>query len=443
MPRACVPLAVALIAAGAAAASAADWPRFRGPNGTGAGPDTGFPVKFSATENLLWKAAIPGSGASSPIVSAGKVFVQSASPDGRERFLICLDAKDGKEAWRRAIPGGAAKTHKKNTLASSTPAADGRSVYAVFWDGESITVHAFDFAGKPLWNRSLGGFKSQHGAGESPVVHGGKVFVNHDQDGAARLVALDAATGAVAWEQTRKAYRACYSTPFLHKRADGTEELIVASTAGIAGHDPAGGRQNWVWNWDWSAGGRPLRTVGSPVAAEGLIFLSSGDGAGDRAMVAVKADGATGDVSGTAKVWENRKSFPYVPSMLASGASPPATSPRPASSSGPSAWAATSAPRPSSRRAGSTPPPRRATCSSSRRPASTSCWPATASASRCSRPPPPPTVGCTSAAPSICSASAASERGRGSRQARRQGLTTAGPHPPPRILLQPGARDFR
>jgi outer membrane protein assembly factor BamB len=312
-------LAVALIAAGSAAASAADWPRFRGPNGTGTAPDTNFPVKFSASEHLLWKAAIPGSGASSPIVSAGKVFVQSASPDGRERFLICLDAKDGKEAWRRAIPGGAAKTHKKNTLASSTPAADGRSVYAVFWDGESITVHAFDFAGKPLWNRSLGGFKSQHGAGESPVVHGGKVFVNHDQDGAARLVALDAATGAVAWEQTRKPYRACYSTPFLHKRADGTEELIVASTAGIAGHDPAGGRQNWVWNWDWSDGGRPLRTVGSPVAAEGLIFLSSGDGAGDRAMVAIKADGAAGDVSASAKVWGNTKSVPYVPSMLASG----------------------------------------------------------------------------------------------------------------------------
>src|SRR5205085_11857700 len=94
------------------AAPAADWPRFRGPNGTGVAADTGIPVQFREGDGIRWKVPIPGKGNSSPVVVRGKLFLQSASPDGSERQLLCLDAATGQTLWSRAAPGAGATIHK-------------------------------------------------------------------------------------------------------------------------------------------------------------------------------------------------------------------------------------------------------------------------------------------------------------------------------------------
>jgi outer membrane protein assembly factor BamB len=300
-----------------AAAGAADWPRFRGPNGTGAAADKDIPVRWSARD-VGWKAALPGAGHSSPIVSNGRVFVQSAA--GKERLLVCLDAVTGKQLWSRAAPSGNGHIHPKNSHASSTPAADGERVYAAFWDGRGVSLHAYDFKGNPLWDRDLGSFKSQHGAGFSPVVYDGKVFLNNDQDGSAVLLAFDARSGKKAWEVKRNAFRACYSSPFLlpapNSAAESAGQLIVASTAGITAYNPSSGAE--VWSYTWSFPGMPLRTVGSPVAAGGLIVAAAGDGSGERAMIAVRT-GGKGDVTKTHLAWAKDSGTPYVPTLLASG----------------------------------------------------------------------------------------------------------------------------
>ena len=110
---------VALVVLLAAAGSASDWPRFRGPNGAGVSSDTGVPVQFGERKNLHWKVEIPGSGNSSPIVSKQRIFLQTASTDGGERRILCLDLANGNTLWSQTAPGGTAKTHQKNTLASS------------------------------------------------------------------------------------------------------------------------------------------------------------------------------------------------------------------------------------------------------------------------------------------------------------------------------------
>jgi outer membrane protein assembly factor BamB len=297
-------------------AHASDWPRFRGPNGAGIAADKEVPVKWT-TENILWKTAIPGVGHSSPIVHGGRVFLQSSSTDGKERWLLSLDAVKGDILWKTPAPGHKARIHPRNSLASSTPATDGKRVYAVFWDGKEMHLGAYDSkAGKPIWEKNLGGFKSQHGVGHSPMLLDGKVILADDQDGSSRLFAFDARNGEKAWEVERKAFRTCYSTPFVRVRAGGDKELIVASTAGITGYNPADGKANWSYTWTFARA--PLRTVASPIAANGLVFANSGDGAGDRHLIAVKL-GERGDVSGTNLAWENRKSFPYVPCLLAKG----------------------------------------------------------------------------------------------------------------------------
>ena len=292
--------------------SASDWPRFRGPNGAGISSDKDIPIQWTEA-NILWKTAIPGVGHSSPIVWGDHVFLQSADAGGKERYLICLSAADGKIRWTKPVPSSKAHTHPRNTWASATPATDGQQVYALFWDGQKIVIYAFDFQGNEIWKRELGSFTSQHGPGASPIVYEGKAYYLYDQDGDSVLVALDAKTGKTVWEAPRKAFRACYSTPFILSSPTHGNELIAVSTAGVTGYNPQTGKENWNWTWHFDR--MPLRTVASPVFSQGLIFANSGDGGGDRHAIAVRP-GSNGDVGSANLAWENKKILPYVPSML-------------------------------------------------------------------------------------------------------------------------------
>jgi outer membrane protein assembly factor BamB len=318
MPRGKLALRLSLLACCAAAlagtAPAGNWPRFRGPNGSGVADDKGIPVRWDAQAGVLWKVALPGLGNSSPVVWGERLFVQTASPDGRERRLLCLDTRTGKTLWSRAMPGARAKTHPKNTLASSTPATDGQRVYAAFWDGKDIELAAFDLDGKQAWSRNLGTFTSQHGAGASPVVYGDKVYFANDQDGTSTLLAFNKKDGTTAWEAGRPAYRACYSSPMLRREPGAAPELLVISTMEFTGYDPQTGGKDWAWHWKFTAP-MPLRTTGSPVYADGTLFACSGDGGGPRHMVAVKLDGHGKDTR-SRLLWENKKDFPYVPTIL-------------------------------------------------------------------------------------------------------------------------------
>ncbi len=306
-------LVVVLFGSGA---PASDWPRFRGPNGTGIAGDSDIPIRLTSDRGVLWKVALPGRGHSSPVVAQGKVFLQSASEDGSLRWLLCLDAAIGKTLWQQQAPGRSAPMHPKNSLSSSTPAVDGQRVFCAFWDGQHARLCAFDLGGSHLWEVDLGQFRSQHGLGFSPIVVDGKVIVNDDQDGSAELLAFDAANGKSAWRTPRRAFRACYSTPFVRDLPGGGSELIVVSTDAVTGYNPATGAERWHCNWP--AARMPLRTVGSPIFADGLIIANAGDGSGERLCIAVQP-GARGNVTDSNLVWQDRKAFPYVPSILAWG----------------------------------------------------------------------------------------------------------------------------
>jgi outer membrane protein assembly factor BamB len=312
-------LTLGLLILVAGAASADHWPRFRGPNGNGVTADRDVPIQWGDRENLLWKTAIPGAGNSSPVVWGDHVFLQSAAANGKERMLFCLSARDGKIQWSRTAPGTTFKTlNKRNSYASSTPATDGERVYTIFWDGEGQTVHAYDIKGTPLWQHPLGSFKSQHGAGASPIVYDGKVYINNDQDGAAEVVCLDAKSGKPIWQVKRPPFRACYSVPFVLERPGEPAALIVGSTAGLTAYNPQDGSE--LWSYTWSFPGMALRTVGSPLYHNGIVFLAGGDGSGLRDMIAVKA-GGKGDITARSLVWrsQDRAVLPYVPTILARG----------------------------------------------------------------------------------------------------------------------------
>jgi outer membrane protein assembly factor BamB len=294
------------------ASTAADWSRFRGPNGTGVAegklPDID-PAK------PLWKTPIPGKGVGSPVIVSGKVYLQAA-PTDNSRALMCLDAKTGKTEWSKEIPGTKAIPNAKNSLASGTPAVAGERIFCAWWDGTGVSATGHDLTGKQLWSTSLGGYKSQHGPGFSPMVHGDLVFVNVDDDVRAELVALDAATGAKKWIAPRKKYRASYATPFLLERPGKGTELILGTTTALTSYEPATGKVNWEYALEWpKEGGMPLRVVGHPVYAAGLLIVYTGDGGGARYMVAIDPDKPKPE-----KVWELKNTAtPYVPCVIVKG----------------------------------------------------------------------------------------------------------------------------
>jgi outer membrane protein assembly factor BamB len=312
-------------------ADAGTWPRFRGPNGVGTADGQNIPVEFDAQNNMLWKTPIPGIGSSSPVVWEQHVFLQTSTKEGKERLLFCLDAASGKIRWQRAFPAANVKLPQKySSLAMASPAVDAEAVYLPIWDGKDIHMTAHNFKGDLLWTKNLGHWVSQHGPGASPIIVGDKLIFALDMDlvdvkGKAiaesresMLLGLNKKTGDLVWETPRQGYRACYSAPLVVDRGSGLE-LIVTSTMSIAGYNPDNGKELWNWDWEWSKVKVvwPLRTVASPLVVNGTLIATSGDGGGDRRMVALNLAKNAGAPS---YVWGNgNKLFPYVSCPLSRG----------------------------------------------------------------------------------------------------------------------------
>ena len=304
----------ALVLALGSLCASADWPQWRGPNGTGTA-DSNLPPK----DSLLWKVALPDKGNGSPVIVDGKVFLQTAPPDGSLRTLVCLNAADGKTLWSTSHDSENARSHPKATLTANTPAADGTAVYCVWWDGSTISLRAYDpKTGKERWAAPLGMNQTQHGAHYSPVVSGGTVFVNVDQDSTAEFLAFDTKTGKKVWSVERTTFRANYTLPVLFERAGKATELIVSNSKGIDSYDPKSGKVNWSYPITWPKGSAPQRLIGAPQFTNGLLVANAGDSAGSRYTFAI-TPGGSGDISATATVWKAQKDTPYIPGIVARG----------------------------------------------------------------------------------------------------------------------------
>ncbi|HJZ56719.1 MAG TPA: PQQ-binding-like beta-propeller repeat protein [Gemmataceae bacterium] len=289
---------------------AADWPVWRGPKGDGVITDSVVPVKWSATENVAWKAEVLGLGHSSPIVSAGRVFLTSFVPDTQDRVLLCFDRKDGKLLWRKTVLTAAPEQlHKNNTPASSTPAADGSHVWVTFLHGQKITVACHDFSSKQVWLKTFDGFESPHGFCGTPVLFEDLVIINGDSDGDAFLAGLDRKTGETRWKTERPNRTRSFSTP-LFIEVSGKTQMVLAGSKSVAAFDPKTGKQEWVVD---SATDKFAATA---AFADGIVFATGTSPA--NTLVGIKPDG-TGNLTKTHVLWSDTRGAAYVPSPLGFG----------------------------------------------------------------------------------------------------------------------------
>jgi outer membrane protein assembly factor BamB len=310
------------------------WPAWRGPLSTGEAPRAQPPTTWSETDNLRWKTRLPGRGHGSPIVWGNRIYLTTAVPLGeelpprstkspgshdntpathRQRYLaLAIDRDSGQILWqttlREAFPhdGGG---HYTGSLASASPVTDGRRLYVSFG---SEGIYALEPDGSLAWERDLGKMYPVHGHGEgsSPALWRDLLFVNWDHERDSSLVALDTATGEERWRVPRDEITS-WGSPIVIEH-QGEPQLVVSGTRRIRAYAPATGEVLW------ECGGLSTNVVASPVAGGGFLF--AGSSYDTKAFLAIRLEGARGDLTGTDHVaWSRNRATPYVPSPLLAG----------------------------------------------------------------------------------------------------------------------------
>jgi outer membrane protein assembly factor BamB len=278
------------------------WPRWRGPSGQGVVTGTNYPDRWSSTENVVWKVAVPGQGNSSPIVWGDRIILTTAYDDGRRLSVLALRRSDGAKLWETPVPSGRNDwVHFKNGHASSTPATDGTRIYALFG---SRGLLALDMDGRVQWRADIGPTENYHGPAGSPLLYKDKVILYQDQARDAFVGAFDTRTGKQVW-RTRREASVGWGTPIAVRVVD-HDEIIVNSQRAVQAYHPDTGKELWRCN------GMGFEVIPTPVVGHGMVFCSSGR-AGP--TLAIKP-GGSGDVTRTHLAWSTERGSPFVPSPL-------------------------------------------------------------------------------------------------------------------------------
>ncbi len=245
--------------------AAAQWPQFRGVNGSGvaarSGSEAAYPSEFSPAKNVVWKATVPYAQ-SSPVIAVNRVYLTTS--DGPRLITLALDAKTGRELWRKNVQAKqVTKIFRVNDPASPTPAADDNGVVAFFAD---FGLVAYSADGQERWTHPMGPFKNFYGMAASPIIAGNLVIQICDQQEGSFVIALDRATGKQAWKTDRPGMAIGWATPMVYQAAKQQPQLVVIGSTELDGYDLATGKRLW-WMPVGSEG-----SMGTP-AANGETLL--------------------------------------------------------------------------------------------------------------------------------------------------------------------------
>lgn len=295
------------------------WNEFRGINGSGRSTFTGMPLKWSNdSENIAWKASLPGLGWSSPVIQESNIWLTAAikGDDSSRLVVLRVDLESGKVLIEVTVfekPLG--RIHHKNSHASPSAIVDGERVFVHF--GEHGTA-CLDLDGNILWKRVFD-YGHFHGPGGSPVVVDNKLILSCDGGKKQFLVALDKKTGKTIWRTEKKhidparlsggkMVPIAFSTPTLRK-TDGKVEIVCPGADHIAGFDAETGKENWWAAYDGYS------VVPRPLLMDDMVFYASSYDAAT--MYALKL-GGEGEITDQV-AWETRKGAPHNPTPILVG----------------------------------------------------------------------------------------------------------------------------
>lgn len=281
---------------------AANWPQWRGPDGTSLALPGNYPTRFSPSENVLWKVELPGVGSSTPAVWEKRIFV-TCGIDG-EDGVIAYDWNGG-ELWRETLGPERPGKHKNGSGSNPSPITDGKNLIVYFKSG---TVASLTHEGALNWKTNL---QEQFGEdtlwwdlGTSPVFAGGNIVIAVMQEGTSYIVALDPGDGKVVWKVDRtfpvqKESGQSYTTPYL-TTIDGRETLVIWGADHLTGHDPKDGKTLWTCGGFNPEDKAMWRVIASPGFVDGIAVVPYGR---TKYTAGVKL-GGSGDITAEARLWE-------------------------------------------------------------------------------------------------------------------------------------------
>jgi len=312
-------LVVVLMTFLATRANAENWPQWRGPSLNGVSGETGVPIRWSTTENVVWKLAMPAWSGSTPIIWEDRIFLNVA--EGGSLHLWCVAREDGSVLWKRFVSDGDNKQRKQN-MSSPSPVTDGRHVWVMTGTG---ILKGFDFSGTEIWARDIpkdyGPFGLNWGYASSPLLHEDALYVQvlHGMktDDPSYLMRIDKMTGETVWRVERPTHAIrespdAYTTPAL-LRYDGKTEIVITGGDCVTGHDPATGQELWRADGLNPLNDASYRIVASPVVNGNIIYAPTRE----RPLLALRA-GGRGDVTETHRLWSFDHG-PDVPTPVSDG----------------------------------------------------------------------------------------------------------------------------
>jgi outer membrane protein assembly factor BamB len=315
-----------LLVTGGLAAGADNWPEFRGPTGDGQSAAASLPLTWSETQNVRWKTPLHGRGWSTPVVWGRQVWLTTATEDGRQMYVVCVDRDTGKILLDRELfqnPNPEPLGNDVNSYASPSPTIEDGRVYVHFgsYGTACLDTHTFE----TLWTRRDLPCRHYRGPSSSPILFENLLLLTFDGAEYQYVAALNKQTGKNVWKTDRSAdwgdldangrvigngdYRKAHSTPLI-TTINGRPEMVSAGAKAAYGYDPRSGKELWkVAHRGFSASFRP-------VIGYGMAYIPTGYGHAD--LLAVRL-GGVGNVTHSHVVWRYSRNVPSKPSPLLIG----------------------------------------------------------------------------------------------------------------------------
>lgn len=300
-----------------------NWPQFRGPAGTGHSDSPDLPLQWSETQNVVWKTAIHDHGWSSPVIYGKQIWLTSASKDGQQLFVLCIDRDTGKiiRDWKLFDVAKPQYVHPFNTHASPTPVIEEGRVYITFGSAGTAAIDTKTF--RVIWERRDIECNHYRGAGSSPIIFGNLLLMHFDGSDRQFVVALDKKTGKTVWQTNRSIdfqdldasgnptaegdLRKAFATPHV-ERINGRWEMISLGAKAAYSYDPLTGKELWRVE---ERGQHSAST--RPVLGDGMIFFPTGFPTGQ--LFAVRL-GGKGLITDTHVAWKVKRGVSNKPSIL-------------------------------------------------------------------------------------------------------------------------------
>lgn len=291
------------------------WKQFRGDSADGLALEADLPTEWNEETNVAWKTKIHGRGWSSPVVDEDEIWLTTATEDGLQMYVLCIDLNDGSVRHDQMIfenKDVQPDYHVTNSYASPTPVIEGEYLYVHFGAYGTACIRREDC--RVLWQRRDLPCNHYRGAGSSPILYEDLLIFHMDGFDYQYAVALNKRTGETVWKRDREIdygtdngdlYKA-FSTPIIIQ-VRGKDQLISPASKACLALDPRSGEEIWRVRYEEHS------TTVRPLFDGQRIYLSTGFGKAK--MICVRVDGS-GDVTDTHVDWVQKKSIGSKPSPV-------------------------------------------------------------------------------------------------------------------------------